>query len=315
MAVVQVTESGEAWETKFEARRTFYVVLDGTDTPAEAAHAARRANKDGTRVPREHESHPLDQWKKVASDGVRPDRVGGEGSLLWKVAVRYRNPEGSGSGDASSDPMEQAPRYRFGFEPREEPIDIDAAGHVIMNTASVTFDPPATAEMYDYVIWADVNRYQQPGALEEYQGTLNDDRVVIVGRGIDKGMGRVFVSAEQVRTGENIYYAYHFKFVVRRRHPKGTVHIHMGGGKWASTNANKSEYTWQTRRSNTGLVQLVDGERENILDDNGNPVNEPQMLDLDGTVRDPDKDPLWLMWQAKGLEFTDWSQLVPPRLH
>lgn len=320
MAVVNIKENWSGGSAPISkdgrsASRVFTVLLDGNDSAAAAPIVARRASAGGTRIPRIGEPHPNDAWLRVAN--VVPAAM--RSAILWEVTVNYEAPDtGKGSGDATGhdSPLDQAAQYSWGGAAMIEPVDRDANGNAIQNTAGVPFEPPLNDDTYDHVITVRRNERSMPKDAELYEGSVNAEELVVHDRRIRKGMARIFLTGEEQTSGAFTYVNVAYTIHVRAPYPKGSAYV-FDGKKWNRVEQSTTDYTWYRRVANRGLQQLVYTDvtdlsarsLRQIIDDDEQPVSDPVWLDIEGLQADPEDDPIWLLFAVPGRPVRSWKPL------
>lgn len=312
MAVVDVTETTEAsaaiHENRREASRTFQVLLNGADDSAAAPFVALRA----TGVPRRNEIHPKDPWLRAVDIGP-PKRLG-SGGLLWEIVVRYETQDtgmGPGNSGGYDTPLDQPALHSWAGATSVEPIDHDADGRPIWNTAEEMFDPPPAVEVYDHVCCVERNEATPPKSMELYEGSTNSEDVTIGGRRVRAGMGRISITVQEVILGSKSYYRVNYRVTVRPPLPRGTAYIYRGRS-WAAVDQSLPQYAWYWRFLNRGFRQVIAGEGGSkalwqILDEDDNPVTEPVNLAVNGTKLAVGQSPIWLLFRR--YRSVSWREL------
>lgn len=118
--------------TQWTAIRTFDVA-GVTDAQA----AALASGSPYGSIPRIGEQHP--RTSSMAVRSIDPERTG---FSLFKVTVNY----GVGTFDNQEDPLLKKPRIKWGIGSESLPVDHDADGNPLLNSALDAFDPPLSTE-------------------------------------------------------------------------------------------------------------------------------------------------------------------------
>jgi len=114
------------------------------------------------RIPAAYESHPYNPWWYCVEKSVEY-----VSSCLWKVTVHFKY---------VPDPLSQPAVISYDFVQSTEPVEQDADGNALLNSADEPFDPPPSDEVYDLVMAVEVN-WGSFDALQaaQYINAINSD--------------------------------------------------------------------------------------------------------------------------------------------
>ena len=194
------------------------------------------------------------------------DGVGVGPSNLWKVTGTYGpwNPAELGDPAQAGNPFSPPARYRLEWQTRPEPVWADINGKPIVNSAGDLFDPPIEIDRLIGIIT--VERAENislniPGTLA-LSGKVNASSW----NGFEPKTVRVapigLPSLEYSQESNQFYYPMTYVF------------------EW---NPN----TWTREPLDAGYRQRISGKSVTILDDSGQPLSSPGLLDGHGNYLKP----------------------------
>lgn len=166
-------------------------------------------------------------------------------------------------------PLLQPPTYEWLFNQSERPLERDATGKPIRNTAGDRFDDIITREDSQPILKVTRN---EPAEMLAFGADLRDT----VNRDVWRGAPRRTVKFQPPRAVSayhkdiGIYYqkSYEFKF---------------------------SDQTWRIVALNQGLREKKDGKVTEIISESERtPIQTPELLDRDGKKLQPGSTPVWL---------------------
>jgi len=264
--------------------RVFDVLFSQGETAAERRVLAKTAVDpfSGEKIPQYWEQHPADPWLFVTS--ITSSQ--GTGPFHYKVAVNYVS---------VGNPLEQPMEIEWLHNITNELVDREATGKAITNSANESFDPPITKEVYDLVLRLKRNEELfNPINAVKYTGAINNDNFVCPadysGTTVQYPPGVVkctLLKGIPKRAATLYYHEVHYEFQFRLGEIEETE-----PGTWEVLGLG-----WKKRILDQGFRTLKKedgewtGEYEPILDAEGNPVREPQLLDGKGEqLKEPTED-------------------------
>ncbi len=239
--------------------------------------------KQSELVPKIGQAHPDDQWLRVKS--VTPTQ---KAPYLYDLRVEYHAPHSSGDLDnPSGNPLDEPPKIKMSFVTSQEPIDEDISGNPIQNKVEEAFDPPITRDFSDLRITIERNEaFVNVPRILAYTDSVNSDKFFDFPAGTVRFLAP---SADEVRQDQFVYWRHAYHFQARTRFP---------------TTAAKA---WYRRILNQGFRERTGFDLSGapiynaLLDDSGNPVTQPVLLNDDGKRlkpnADPPEEPVWLEFQ------------------
>ena len=261
MAVVSVQERtrGErAWKDlngRHYVRTYLVIVDDAADGPA----TVMDADDGSTAIPELGDAHPNNAYARARS--VTPEQVKAEDRLKWLCRVSYdtttRKPP-------KENPLREDPEISWGQITRTLAIVKDKDGVAILNSAYNPYDPPFEDEVHDLAVTIVRNvKTFTPSTADSYVDSVNSDSTTIAG---------LAVSARQAKLVQ-------WTAVSGERN---------GIDFWRETYVIEFRAaTWDLELLDHGLYYISGTDRLPILDDEKNPLTEPQRLDGSGGVLTP----------------------------
>lgn len=210
-----------------------------------------------------------DTWKRCVSKGAKA-----VSPLLYDISVTFESIGGSGSANGDEDnPLKRRPQVRWGHATEQVEIDTDPeTEEPITNSAGESYDPPLTTEVSDLVLTYVRNEsWFEPGVAQSYKDHINSDPF----------LGFEAETVKCVEYGGEFTVEGDFEFYVVTR----VFHIRLDG--------------WRKRVLDRGFHEKI-GETDNnipilrkFVDDEGNPLTEPQLLNGQGRRLNSLGDPIW----------------------
>jgi len=280
---IRDTESGRT------AERVFTVVFDEGDEPAIRPLLALQASG----IPARGSKYPGWDSMECYEKGVEPF----EGPLTYKVTCRYktiiRKTHWSFGSGGEKPPLE----VEWGFVTSAEAIDRDIDGKVITNSAGESFDPPITKDIHDLNlrIVREQDDFNQSQAAE-YMGAINSDSFM----GFDEGqvMCTAYNGRRVYRDDGSYYWQVTYEFQFRNDEIIGEGII-----GW------KRRILDQGYRENWGKKEDGSPDLRNILDENGQKVSEPVLLNKYGRKLPGEPNTEEYIKNAKFLKFDVYRKL------
>lgn len=282
MGVVKVTPDWtqrEVEETVKSIKDTlvYDVDFDNTVDPFLRPLLARIASDGTIAIPAMYSMHPYNPWLYVQSKSVRA----GKGPLSYRVTVHYSSYTDTfdiyGDGEPIN-PLLQRPERSWRFALSNEPIDRDIVGNPLASSSGEAFDPQMTEDFYDLVLRYVRNEESYDKLLAaQYINAVNSDSFL----GFNPGQVRCNIfDGEEARVSQNLFCRVTYEFQFR----------------WDGW---KRKITDQGFRIKTGTDANGKPKYENILDDKGNPVSQPVLLDGQGQRLAEDADLVVLEFETK----------------
>ena len=195
-------------------------------------------------------------------------------AFMQEVGVIYRYIE---------DPLLQPPKISYGFASANEPVDRDANGNPIMNSAEETFDPPSSRDVDDLIIRIQRNTNNfSVWTAASYKNSINSDTIW----GVPPGYLMLKDwSATYEKSASTYYFAESMEFHIRYA-------AVFQGGQWVALG-------WKLRRVDEGyrVKSGVDSNNkpkyQTILDENGKMLSQPTLLDGAGNKLASGADPVY----------------------
>lgn len=143
---------------------------------ADAQAAAIASGSPYGAIPRIGQQHP--RTSSMAVHSVDPERTGFN---LFKVTVNYA----VGTFDGQEDPLLQKPKLKWGIGSESLPVDHDADGNPLLNSALDAFDPPPSAEFTTIFLSITRNEpYFDVAKALAYSNRINANAFTIKGAGV-----------------------------------------------------------------------------------------------------------------------------------
>lgn len=242
-----------------------------SDTPGLSATAVRQFIQSTGQVPREGTSHPTSALSFARS--VSLNQVG---PIYYEGTISYRAvPRPASENDENTLPWDQPARFEFAGITTEVPADEDADGNAIVNPGTNEPVDGITRPVTDFGIVITKNIIGvNPLSIQQFSNKVNSDTFLLFSPGLCR-TGDIKASPQSYET--LTYYSVVVPIVVREI--------------YGSTTA---EEAWYHRRRLQGFyeVQTINGVDSVVrsLDDEGQPVTTPVLLDATGR-RLPAGDP------------------------
>lgn len=210
---------------------------------------------------------------------VRRKRVrAGKGPLDYRVAVIY---------EYFDDPLSRPAIVTWRRQTVTEPIDRDADGEPLTNSADEPFDPAVTEEYYDRIMRIEVNQADfNTEAVEPYVGAINSVAwtPACVGRSFDAYTARCLsIDGDPQRVGTIDFYRAVYEFAIR---DDGIL-------------VGETKLGWRRRFQDMGFREKIDGEYYTLLDADDNPLTQPVPLDGSGQRLGAAAEPVWRVFVTK----------------
>jgi hypothetical protein len=196
---------------------------------------------------------------------------------VWNAVVQYETARGATVPEevSTEDPLDRPAEIEWSFIQREYVLEIDKSAPplYVVNSANEPFDPPLIEQ--DIIPVVRITRNQENfyyGAIKTYVNKVNSSTFWS-----DWPAGTVLMSsitANQLVEGGVLYWRVTYELQLR-----------IDG--------------WQLDVMDRGFRQLVDGKPQVITDENGEPFNTPQCLDLSGHLLPPTQDPEYMTFYPK----------------
>lgn len=210
--------------------------------------------------------------------------------FLWRVEIRYTNNPGRPDINQQENPLLRPAEVSWSTSKITLPMEKDADGTPIVNTAGERFDPPLEREERFMILNVKLNQANFIAAnLLLYEGRTN--RLPFMG--FPRGMVLLEKVASSKAFENNIFFwPTMYEFWI-----KMIVHAGMQAvDVWANTVLNR------------GFFQKVDGKLKIITDALGKPMATPSLLALDGTKLPVGGAPVFLVFY-KHME-ADFNELA-----
>lgn len=211
--------------------------------------------------------HPTDTQQVLNKISYECQGTVGNNELLrmWFVTANYGpwNPAEKGDPADAGNPTQQPARWRVEWEVRPEPVWEDVDGNPILNTAGDAFDPPIERDNLIAILTVSRNEAEPDFAsLITAANKVNKDPW----NGFDAKTVKVapitIPEIEYSQETEQYYYPMIYTFQINRD-------------------------TWVRKPLNTGYRQVVSGKVVPILDDGGQTLQSPGLLDQSGVYLKP----------------------------
>lgn len=205
-----VLEQNQVPKIRMDTQRTFSVEFNTADDPLNRPFLARNATDGTTTVPAMWDSHPYDGWLFVKSKDVKT-----LGATLFEVTCKYDCQVNSipGEEQVPLSPLMEPPEISFSSAGSNDPIDTDAEGLPIVNSAGEAYDPPITTDHSDTILRITRNELTyDDAAAAAFRDAVNND--VFLGFPAGHVKCTVF-TADQMRAAGLIYYRVRYEFRIR----------------------------------------------------------------------------------------------------
>lgn len=283
MAIDSVTEKWDEMSSGIDQERGYAVLVydvdcDDSDTTSFQVLQAR----DALGIPLIGDAHLYDQYLFCKSKDCTPT-----GPHSFKVTCNF---------ESIQDPVNQPVKISMSFATSTEAIDKDYEGNPILMSNGETPDPPISREVHDQVYRYEFNDWNFDDVLAaQYQGAINSDAfkphpnaklfqpdqckiITFTGNPVKEGLLEYFSCVIEIQ-----------------------VRDQLDGD------------TWKRRILDQGYRELNDdGDAYiTIVDDNGNPLSQPSLLDGEGRALSPDADPVYNEYYTdKRLSFSTITQIL-----
>jgi len=253
-------------------------------TPGETAPVRRimakvavDPNDSSRKIPQPWDQHPADPWLFVTSITASQ----GMGAYRYRVAVNYIS---------VGNPLELPKQINWSFAQNNEPVDRDNKGVPITTSAAESFDPPLRKDVYDLVLRIKRNEQVFDELLAAtYIGAVNGDNWTPPNsiNNYLPGLVKCSLLMGEPQRAADLFYStvnYEFRFRLAELKVDGNEYIVDSLG-------------WKRKVLDQGFRTLKlaggawAGEYDPILDSEGNPVREAQLLDGKGQVLAEEDDP------------------------
>lgn len=227
-------------------------------------------------VPRLGEAHPDNPGLVVRGFTLRE----GQGPLDWRAVITYArlSPEFPGS-----TPTDAPPRHRWLDQIETVEVDTDADGNPYSNSADEPFVPaplkPIPTDVLEYEFNAPVSTVSLSW-LRSYRYKVNaDDQTGLWGSGdrkIGADIGEAIIEsirADYIEAQDTLphYYRISLRILIREN--------------LAVTSPDPEDNAWRRRLLDRGFrTKSGGGDYTTLVDENGLPFNQPQLLDGSGAV-------------------------------
>lgn len=211
-----------------------------------------------------------------------------QGAIGWLITAHFSQWNFS-FGDPSNigDPLAMATRWELDYERMPEPALRDVnTGKPILNSASDPFDPPIQQSGLIHRLTVRRNeRYPDFGTLFGLADTLNTAEWNGIPAKWAKFSPPRIPQREWSQDGGYYFWPMTYEFEINKR-------------------------TWQAKPPNLGFNAIVGGKKTLITDDTGQPLQQPGLLDTDGTyIKPPVPDNKVITLKFDIYRDVDWSGL------
>ena len=269
-----VLEANQVPKIMMDTLRVFTVEFDTADNPLNRPFLARNATDGTTTVPAMWDSHPYDDYLFVKAKDVKT-----LGACLYEVTCKYDCQVNSVPGEEQLplSPLMVPPEISFSSAGSNDPIDTDAEGLPIVNSAGESFDPQVTDDHNDTILRITRNEatYDEVTAAA-FRDAVNNDIFL----GFPVGHVKcTSITSDQMRAADLIYYRVRYEFRIRYSEVKT---------RDANGDVQTQVFGWVLRVRDEGYREL-DGENadgspkyKEITDENGVKISQPHLLDGSG---------------------------------
>lgn len=237
--------------------------------------------------------------------------------FFWKVTVQYASravdPE-----QFVENPLLRPAEWEWGSAQYEEAMERDVDGRLVANTAGDPFDPPPTRPKSYRTLTLTRNEISfDPVTTHLYENTVNSTTFLgfppgyvlcksITSRILYEAAARYFSTTYSFEMGVP-------RFAASVASPYAAVTDGIfnpyAPGTLTTTNVDVLG-PWQLQILNTGYRELVGGVLV-AIQENGQPVSKPALLDTDGTQLAVGGDPVWLVFRKyPSVDFTPLSLVL-----
>jgi hypothetical protein len=270
-----------AWTVNETARGTSSRTTNGrrytrvwrAETDGSSVHPAIAAGKAPVSVGSLFPSDPLARCTDVSAAYEREE----ESRLHYLVTATYETKTGSGSQEEENEnPLDDTPVKRWSSRTVRLPVRVDINGQAIVNSAGEPFDP-LPEEDFQVLVFEyqhNVLSYSETKA-SEYRGAVNNDNFILSGLPVKQYQARM----------QNI---------------TATSAERNGNRYWIESVTIEIVDDWRLMLVDEGRRRIADpadgvgveiylgenkfGQVQPVLDANGNPVEEPVLLDGQGGI-------------------------------
>jgi len=247
--------------------RIYHVLFPpGTDVVGEPILAV-----DHGAIPQLWDEHPNDSWMYVQSISCH-----WLAAHFWEVTVNYSRTE---------EPLCQPMKIEWTFATSTEPIDRDADGEAITNSAGVTFDQPLSEEIDDQILRITRNEETfDANFAADYKGAVNSD--TFWGFPPRTCRLKIFDGVKARAAGLwfwQVTYEFHIRYDASDPLRTGWNHRVLDQGYQVKTGALNDDGS---------------PEYETLTDASGQPLREPVLLDGNGNRLAKNADPVYLEFET-----------------
>lgn len=248
--------------------RSYETVFEVTCAASDSIPTILTASEGGVSIPTIGTAYGDDAYATCTKVGDA--RQLGDGFTQWEVPVTYERP----SGDVlAEDPLDDKVRVSWGVRLVEEVVTWDKDGNPIDNSAGEPFDPPLMEEVAILTVRI-VRNEATYGAADafSYANAVNSSACTIAGLQVGARKARCLGIPGDNATRNGIDYwqkTYEFEFKMA---------------------------TWDRRPLDLGMYYLSAGEPLTFKDDEGAPMQVPQLLDGAGAAG---ATPVFLTFRTK----------------
>jgi hypothetical protein len=205
----------------------------------------------------------------------------GTPARLWTVDLEYGT---LAAGVVPGGPLAQPPRWSLTPYPVEEPAYVDFDGQPILNSAGDPFNPPLTYERLKYTFTVTRNEASPDlGTILALSNKVNAADWLIFAAQTAKTLPIEVPAAEFDNETSTLFYPMKYSWDI-------------------------DPNTWKVKVLNQGFRELKSGKLVQVMGDDGEPVNDPVLLDEDGLKLDyPVDDTSIVFKEFQLLETADFT--------
>lgn len=243
--------------------RRFKVVLDSGGPGADVA----ASNANG--LPFLRDPHPYDPFARCKS--VRGQSEAND-DKIWVVEATYTY-DTQDESQQPENPLDEPPQVAWGFQQFQKVLQKDINGKALLNTADEQFDPLPEVDDSRLVLSYQRNEAYFPVALaREYQDAVNSDAFLGAPAGTVKCQN---INATRQFRNDVYFWAVSYEFHFR-----------------------SDDDDWELHILNQGYRTTLDDSYSIVSDQEGRPMNQPVLLDIDGQELTEGADPIFLDYKA-----------------
>jgi hypothetical protein len=266
-----------------EAAQSGTAQLIWSITVSDPASDTAESVKSTATVPTEHPDDPLMFLTSFRVRRLSP--------IYFELEARYtKDVTGSAGLPPTERPVKVTMPPSVSFITTEEPVDVDADGNPLRNVNGEGYDPPCTQEFNDLILTFEKNVASVDYlAYRAVKGSVSSDEFF----GFEAGVSRCLdISAMPAQEGDVIFFKQ--KTVIAFREPLADTPV---------------EKTWWRRNISEGYYEKIDGRIVRALDEDGDEMTRPVLLDNTTGVRIA--DPTLSQWKYskkfREVDFADYG--------